>query len=127
MRAFVSACVVFIAISAVQAETASDRYGPEYQQCGDADTASIVQCVGKLVKLWEVRLDVAFKKVLNLTEADRREGLQKAQDLWVQYRDANCGWYSTGAGTIKRIEASECMRSMTANRALELELAGETH
>jgi uncharacterized protein YecT (DUF1311 family) len=121
------AYAVFIAVSAAKAETASEWYGPEYRQCGDANTASIVQCVGKLVKLWEARLDAAFKKVLGLTEADRREGLLKAQDLWVQYRDANCGWYGSGAGTIKRIEASECMRSMTASRALELELAGETH
>lgn len=116
-----------LAAFAASAETPSERYGPEYRQCGDADTATIVQCVGKLVKLWEARMDIAFKKVFDLTEADRREGLRKAQDLWVQYRDANCNWYGSGAGTIKRIEASECMRSMTADRTLELELAGETH
>jgi len=121
------ACALFIAVSAAKAETASEWYGPEYRQCGDADTATIVQCVNKLVKLWEARLDAAFKKLLDLTEADRREELQKTQDLWVQYRDANCRWYGSGAGTIKRIEASECMRIMTSRRALDLEIAGETH
>jgi uncharacterized protein YecT (DUF1311 family) len=121
------ACAVFIFVSAAEAETSTEWYGPEYRQCGDADTATIVQCVSKLVKLWEARLDAAFKKLLELTEADRREELQKTQNLWMQYRDANCGWYGSGAGTIKRIEASECMRIMTSRRALDLEIAGETH
>ncbi len=60
-------------------------------------------------------------------EADRRAALRKSQALWTRYRDANCTWYDTGEGTIRRIEAGECMRSMTAARALELEAEGETH
>ena len=127
MRLAALTCLLIFGVSAAEAETASERYGAEYKQCGDADTATIVICVGKLVKLWEARMDLALKKLTDLTEADRWGGLQKAQDLWLQYRDANCGWYGSGAGTIKRIEASECMRSMTADRTLELELAGETH
>jgi len=128
VRTFVVVGIFFLAVSTAAAETASERYGTEYRQCGDADTASIVRCVDKLVKQWEARLDAAYKKLTDMTpEANRREGLKKAQELWVQYRDANCLWYATGEGTIRRIEAGECMRSMTADRALELESAAETH
>ena len=85
-------------------------------------------CLDKLVKSWDVRLNAAYKKLLGMTrEADRLAALKKAQKLWVGYRDANCGWHDSGAGTIHRLEAGECMRSMTADRALELEFEGETN
>jgi uncharacterized protein YecT (DUF1311 family) len=37
----------------------------------------------------------------------------------------NCLYYDLGEGTIPRIDAGECMRSMTEARARELEGAGE--
>jgi uncharacterized protein YecT (DUF1311 family) len=59
--------------------------------------------------------------------AKSREALVRAQRAWLKYRDDNCEWYETGEGTIRRLWGSECMRSMTAARALELEEEGETH
>jgi len=50
--------------------------------------------------------------------------LRAAQRLWVQYRDANCLYYGMGEGTIARLDAGECMRSMTEARAKELEGLG---
>jgi uncharacterized protein YecT (DUF1311 family) len=85
-------------------------------------------CVDKLVKKWDVRLNAAYKKLLETTrEADRLAALKKAQKLWVLYRDANCGWHDSGEGTIRRLQAGECMRSMTADRAHELEDESETN
>jgi uncharacterized protein YecT (DUF1311 family) len=119
----------FLAIaSAACAEPASERYGEEYQTCKNGNTHDVVVCVDKLVKTWDARLNAAYERLVGITtEADRRAALRKAQQSWVRYRDANCTWYGTGAGTIRRIEAGECMRSMTAARALELEVEGETH
>jgi uncharacterized protein YecT (DUF1311 family) len=120
--------VFLVAASAARAEPASERYGEEYQTCKNGNTHDIVMCVDKLVKAWNARLNAAYKKLVGMTtETDRRTALSKAQKAWVRYRDANCEWYDTGAGTIRRIEAGECMRSMTAARALELEAEGETH
>ncbi len=59
--------------------------------------------------------------MLNAGESKQREQLRVAQRLWIQYRDANCLYYGLGEGTIARIEASDCMRRMTQNRAIELE------
>jgi uncharacterized protein YecT (DUF1311 family) len=46
-----------------------------------------------------------------------------AQRLWVQYRDANCGFYGTPDGSIRKVQGAECIRSMTEDRARELEKA----
>ena len=117
-----------LAASAAWAEPASERYGEEYQSCKNGNTRDIVMCVDKLVKKWDGRLNVAYRKLLDLTkEADRLAALKKAQKAWLGYRDANCGWHAAGEGTIHRLEAGECMRSMTADRALELEAEGETN
>ena len=56
--------------------------------------------------------------------AEQRDQLRTAQRLWIQYRDANCLYYDLGEGTIARLDAGECMRSMTEVRAKELENLG---
>ena len=117
-----------VAASAAHAESAGDWYGEEYQTCKNGSTYDIVMCVDKLVKKWDARVDIAYKKLVGITaEKDRRGALKKSQEVWLKFRDANCTWYDTGEGTIHRLEAGECMRSMTAARALELEAEGETH
>lgn len=116
-----------VAASAVRAETAGDRYGEEYKSC-DGNTYQMVMCLSALYKKWDERLNVAYQKLLKQQEdAKNREALVKAQKSWIKYRDDNCGWYETGEGTIRRLWGSECMRSMTAARVLELEEAGETN
>jgi uncharacterized protein YecT (DUF1311 family) len=121
--------VVFcVAASAARADTGCVWYGEEYQTCRDGNTHDIVLCVTKLYKAWDARVGAAYKKLLGMEkEADRLKWLKLSQDAWLKYRDANCEWYEAGEGTIHRIWGSECMRSMTACRALELEGEGETH
>ena len=129
MKVFViAAAFLFAAIAPARAETACEAYGAEYQTCRDGNTHDIVMCVGKLYKEWDARVDAAYNKLLGMEqEADRLKTLKLSQAAWLAYRGANCEWYEAGAGTIHRIWGSECMRSMTACRALELEDAGETH
>ncbi len=119
----------FIVIfSAAHAQTAGQRYGEEYQKCNNGTASDTVRCVDALVRQWDVRLNEAYKKLMKqIPDAKRRTELRKTQELWIKYRQANCSWYATGEGTISRIEGVECMRSMTADRALQLEEAGETH
>jgi uncharacterized protein YecT (DUF1311 family) len=122
------AAVFCAAASTAHAETGCDWYGEEYQTCRDGNTHDIVMCVGKLYKKWDGRLNAAYKKLLGMeNEAIRLKTLKLSQEAWLKYRDANCEWYEAGEGTIHRLWGSECMRSMTACRALELEDAGETN
>jgi uncharacterized protein YecT (DUF1311 family) len=116
------------AFAAQAGDPACDSYGEEYQTCRDGNTHDIVICVTKLYKKWDARVDAAYKKLIAMEhEAVRTKALKLSQEAWLKYRDANCEWYEAGEGTIHRIWGSECMRSMTACRALELEGEGETH
>ena len=100
----------------------ANRFGDEYAPCGQKNsTIEIVECVGALTAAWDRRLNVAYRELIDDMEPKSRERLRAAQRLWIQYRDANCAWYGGGEGTIARIEAAECLRSMTAARAMELE------
>ena len=87
----------------------------------DGSTYEMVDCLKAKTAYWDKRMTIAYQRMRNAGEPKQREQLRVAQRLWIQYRDANCLYYGLGEGTIARIEAGECMRSMTEARAKELE------
>ena len=91
----------------------------------DGSTYQMVECLKAKTVQWDKRLNVAYQKALEAAGNAQRDQLRAAQRLWVQYRDANCLYYGMGEGTIARLEAGECMRSMTEARAKELEGIGQ--
>ncbi len=95
------------------------RYSAEYQACAKGSTVDIEQCVGRLTKVWDQRLNAAYQSIIKGNRNAYK--MRIAQRLWVQFRNANCRYYGAGEGTIRRLEFAECMRSATAHRALELE------
>ncbi|MCP1914159.1 uncharacterized protein YecT (DUF1311 family) [Bradyrhizobium elkanii] len=87
----------------------------------DGGTYQMVECLKAKTAQWDKRMNVAYQKALKDAADDKqREQLRTAQRLWIQYRDANCLYYDLGEGTIARLDAGECMRSMTEARAKEL-------
>ncbi|PAY04009.1 DUF1311 domain-containing protein [Bradyrhizobium sp. UFLA03-84] len=85
----------------------------------------MVECLKAKTAQWDKRMNVAYQQALKDAAGDKqREQLRTAQRLWIQYRDANCLYYDLGEGTIARLDAGECMRSMTEARAKELENLG---
>ena len=101
---------------------AGDQGDPE-QSC-DGNTFQMVECLKAKTAQWDKRLNVAYQKALQDAVPAQRDQLRTTQRLWVQYRDANCLYYGLGEGTIARLDAGECMRSMTEVRAKELEGLG---
>jgi uncharacterized protein YecT (DUF1311 family) len=94
---------------------------PQSINC-DGSTYEMVDCLKAKTAVWDKRLNKAYQDALkNAVSAEQADKLRAAQRLWVQYRDANCQYYDAGEGTIARVEAGECMRSMTEARAKELE------
>jgi uncharacterized protein YecT (DUF1311 family) len=87
----------------------------------DGSTPEMVECLKAKTAYWDKRMTIAYQLMLKTGEPKQREQLRVAQRLWIQYRDANCLYYGLGEGTIARIDAGECMRSMTESRAKELE------
>ena len=109
---------VLLSLAAAQAQAPRN----EAEDCSSANsTQEIVECLARLAAAWDRRLNAAYREQMSGAEGQRADLLRAAQRLWIQYRDANCTWYAGGEGTISRIEAAECMRSMTERRARELE------
>jgi uncharacterized protein YecT (DUF1311 family) len=112
--------LILLAVSPAAAE----MFGPDYKPCGDQpNTPATVDCVQAKTKVWDQRLNAAYKALQQRIDADQRDPLKAAQRLWVQYRDANCRFYGSQQGSIREIQAAECQRAMTQDRALELEKA----
>ena len=112
--------VVLIGLVLVSPAFADEPDEPD-QECG-VSTYEMVECLKAKTAFWDKRLNAAYQAKLKETEGkQQREQLRAAQRLWLQFRDANCLFYDLGEGTIARIEAGECMRSMTEARAKELE------
>jgi uncharacterized protein YecT (DUF1311 family) len=117
---FVVPALALVATLPVEAE----MFGPGFQPCGEkTSTLAVVECVQAKTALADQRLNAAYKALQARIEANQRQSLLAAQRLWVQYRDANCGFYGVQDGSIRQVQAAECIRSMTEDRARELEKA----
>jgi uncharacterized protein YecT (DUF1311 family) len=104
----------------------AEMFGPGFQPCGDQlSTPAVVECVQAKTNTADQRLNAAYKALQARVDAAQRQPLLSAQRLWVQYRDANCGFYGTHDGSIRQVQAAECIRSMTEDWARELEKAME--
>jgi len=110
------ACVAGLMASPLHAETAAEETCTDRQS-----TADIVQCLATQTAVWDRRLTTAYQKLLDTLPARRRDRLRSAQRLWVQFRDANCAYFATRAGSIARVEAGQCLLRLTTARAMELE------
>lgn len=108
-------------VLALAAAAAAPAAADELQQCNQRDTLGIVECLNGKTAAWDDRLNDAYRKTLAAAVGEQRDRLRDAQRLWMRYRDANCGYYGAGEGSIRLIEAAECLRRMTERRARELE------
>ncbi len=108
----------------LSAPAAAQMYGPGYQDCGTRDTTvQIVECINSNAKTWDRRLNTAYKALQQRIDPSQAQPLKSAQRLWIQYRDANCGFYASADGSIRQVEAAECLRAMTQQRTCELDAA----
>ncbi len=109
----------------VQAQPTSDGLTRQYDNCMDQSegvTQAMVECMGQEYDIQDARLNAAYRQLrANLTDS-RATQLRDVQRLWIQWRDANCGFYNDPeGGTLARVLANECMVTTTAQRAAELE------
>ena len=109
-------------LALVSAADAGDQADPE-ASC-DGNTFQMVECLKAKTAQWDKRMTIAYQQALKDAVPAQHDQLRAAQRLWIQYRDANCLYYGQGEGTIARLDAGECMRSMIEARAKELESLG---
>jgi uncharacterized protein YecT (DUF1311 family) len=95
---------------------------PKEENCEDRkSTADIVECLAIQAAVWDRRLNAAYQKLIDELPARRRDRLRSAQQLWRQFRDANCAYFASRDGTIARVDAGQCLLRLNAGRAIELE------
>jgi uncharacterized protein YecT (DUF1311 family) len=122
LRRILFAVAALALMAALPAE--AEMFGPGFRPCGDKpSTPAVVECVQAKPNAADQRLNAAYKALQARVDAAQRQPLLSAQRLWVQYRDANCAFYGTRDGSIRQVQAAECIRSMTEDRARELEEA----
>jgi len=115
------ACAATMLLLASAAD-AGDQGDPEKSR--DGNTFEMVECLEAKTAQWDKRMTIAYQQAMKDAGPQQREQLRAAQRLWIQYRDANCLYCGLGEGTIARLDAGECMRSMTEARDRELEGLG---
>jgi uncharacterized protein YecT (DUF1311 family) len=116
--------LIILVLVLLASPAAAEMFGEDYSPCGDqSNTLAIVDCIEAKTKVWDERLNKAYKDLPQRLDAGQLGPLKEAQRLWLKFRDANCSFYGSQEGTIRQIQAAECMRSMTKDRALELESA----
>ena len=88
----------------------------------DGVTQHMVECIDAETKRQDARLNKAYKALLADLNPERKKQLLEAQRAWLKFRDTNCAFYfDPEGGTIARVQAVDCMMTMTASRAKELE------
>jgi uncharacterized protein YecT (DUF1311 family) len=110
---------------------AEEAYSDRYSACMDKSggvTVEMLDCMAAETAAQDSKLNQAYGKLgAQLTPARKRQ-LVAAQRLWVQYRDANCGFYADpDGGTAASLAASGCVMRETAGRASELEILAQAN
>ena len=118
-----STLLVVASIAALASAAYAGDQGEPEKSC-EGNTFEMVECLKARTAQWDKRMTVAYQQAIKNAGSRQSEQLRAAQRLWIQYRDANCLYYGLGEGTIARLDAGECMRSMTETRARELEELG---
>ena len=113
----------FILAACVPAQARADEAPatPQFKKCLDAAggvTATSVQCIGAEIDRQDVVLNRNYKKAMTLLSAERKQSLMKAQRAWLAYRAAQCSFeFDPNGGTMAHIISTDCVRTMTAERA----------
>ena len=94
---------------------------------GGYTTYGMMECERREHDLWDQRLNTAYRdmraQMAERGQETRRDALQTAQRLWIEYRQAECvqrGLAYEG-GTMAGLVHNSCYNHFTARRALELE------
>ncbi|NYT68770.1 DUF1311 domain-containing protein [Pusillimonas noertemannii] len=120
------------AIQLVGADTLQARYGKltaqsapasaaanGYEACIEAaeSTGEMIDCANAEAQRQDTRLNAAYKAAMAVND---KNALRTAQRQWIKDRDSQCAPNEDG-GQMAGLEAADCVATMTAARADELE------
>lgn len=118
--------LVFLALTATgftHHSLAEPAFSPAYGACIQEGN-NPRDCNNGELEVQDKRLNAAYKALMTVLPAPRKETLKKAQRLWIPFRDAHCdSWVdlSPTAGTMQQEFHAYCHLETTYERADKLE------
>ena len=116
------ACLFLSRLACAQAE---ERTSKSYAACLDKAggvTFAMQDCISEELERQDRRLNGAYEALMRSVPEKRRAQLRDAQRKWIAFRDANCEfYYDPQGGSAARLASNECVVTLTADRAHELE------
>jgi uncharacterized protein YecT (DUF1311 family) len=114
---------VFLVCSSVV--FAEAKLSPAYSKCvnnAGGVTSSMLECGAKEYKVQDAKLNKMYKTAMSKLDPQGKTKLKNVQRIWVQYKEAKCGFYDgLSGGTMDALNSSGCTIEETALRAQELE------
>jgi uncharacterized protein YecT (DUF1311 family) len=105
--------------------SAQEHTSKAYAACLDKAggvTFAMQDCIAQELERQDRRLNAAYKALMTSVPEKRRAQLRDVQRKWIAFRDANCAFYlDPDGGQADRLAANECVVTLTAQRASELE------
>jgi uncharacterized protein YecT (DUF1311 family) len=93
------------------------------QKIGEiAREVDFAECRDRETKVWDKRLNEAYRRAQNKMEKEALENLRKVQRAWIAFRDVSCRQSSaTFQGTMAGPMESYCLMNLTARQAIWME------
>ncbi|WP_419246256.1 lysozyme inhibitor LprI family protein [Serratia sp. NFX21] len=99
------------------------QYSDTYTQCMDKDggnTPGAAACIEAEFKLWDARLNKAYKESLKFKAAPK--AWREAQRNWLKFKDSQCmALVAAPHGSGDALDSASCQLNMTIDRTLQLE------
>jgi len=123
------------AIGQCLADSRANRIPPEQcvglisdpcQEIGDgASTAGMMACVGREHRVWDQRLNDAYRDLLAALDPAAQAKVRDIQRAWIAWRDTKCtlAYVIFEGGTMAGPVSAACVMDATARRSFELEAA----
>ena len=115
--------LIFIVFSSLV--FAEVKLSPGYSKCMDKSgsvTSLMLECDAKEYKVQDTKLNKMYKSAMLKLDDQGKIKLKNVQRIWVQYKEAKCGFYDgLSGGTMDALNSSGCTIEETALRAQELE------
>ena len=106
-----------------QAEEHTSKAYAECLEKSGGVTVAMQDCMSEEFEGQDRKLNTAYKTLMGSVSGKSRVQLRDAQRRWIAFRDANCNfYYDPQGGLAARLAAHECMVTLTADRAHELEV-----
>ncbi len=85
-------------------------------------TVGMVECIRRETKVWDDMLNAEYRRLLELLKGKAADTVRSAQRNWIALRDSDCQvpYEIFEGGTMAQPIAADCIRSHTADRAIQL-------